>query len=110
MRRRLAPDLIVGPEIADAHADHRAVAGAMAALPHRGERRITYRVWPAAAARGPCRHCVILKGAGLAVKRRIIRSYRTQAGRITDAHSGFIMTHHHLDAFARPRERFAVQA
>jgi len=110
LRRRPSPDLIVSPEVEDAHADHRAVASAIDTLRRHGERRISYHVWPAFAARGPRRHGVILKGAALAAKRRIIRSYRTQAGRITDAPTGFIMTHEHVRAFARPRERFAVRA
>lgn len=110
MGRGPARDLVLGPEASDAHADHRAVAEAIAATRRRGERRITYHVWPAAAARGarPCR--VILSGAALAAKRRIVRSYRTQSGRITDAPTGFVMNHHHLKAFVRPQERFAVQA
>jgi LmbE family N-acetylglucosaminyl deacetylase len=110
MQGRSKPDLVIGPELSDTHADHRAVAAALAALPRRGERRVTYHVWPVNAARGPRPCRVILKGAELAIKRRIIRSYRTQAGRITDAPTGFTMTHRHLAAFARPHECFAVHA
>jgi LmbE family N-acetylglucosaminyl deacetylase len=110
LRARARPQLVIGPELSDAHADHRAVAQALAALPRRGERRATYHVWPADAARGPRPCRVILKGAELAIKRRIIRSYRTQSGRITDAPTGFTLTHRHLAAFARPIECFAVQA
>lgn len=110
MQRRRAPDLLVGPEITDDHVDHRAVAGALAKVRRRGERRITYHVWPADAARGPRPIGLVLKGADLAMKRRIVRSYRTQMGRITDSPTGFTMTHRHLRAFAGSLERFAVAA
>jgi LmbE family N-acetylglucosaminyl deacetylase len=110
LRRGPAPDLIVGPDMSDAHADHRTVAFALASLRRVGERRLAYHVWPAGGAR-VCRPCrVILKGAALAIKRRIVRSYRTQGGSITDSPSGFTLTHRHLRAFAGPAERFAVTA
>jgi LmbE family N-acetylglucosaminyl deacetylase len=109
MRRRRAPQLIVGPMPDDAHGDHRAVALALAALPRRGERRLGYRVWPEGAARS-LGGLVVPLGLRVAAKRRAVRSYRTQAGRITDAVAGFAMTHHHLRAFAAPAERFAVLA
>ncbi len=105
---RRAPDLIVGPEITDAHSDHRAVARAIAGVQRRGERRVTYHVWPVQAARGARRYGMILKHASLAMKRRVVRSYRSQAGLITDSPTGFTMTHRHLKAFAGPAERFAV--
>lgn len=108
IRRRRTPDLIVGPEVTDAHADHRAVARAIAKVRRCGERRITYHIWPIQAARGARPHGLVLKHAGLAIKRRAIRSYRSQAGLITDSPTGFTMTHHHLKAFAGPVERFAV--
>jgi len=102
------PALIVGPEAADAHGDHRAVASALASLPRRGERRIGYHVWPEGAAQGVRPVRITLDGRSLALKRRIVRSYRTQTGIITDAVGGFAMNHRHLRAFVRPTERFAV--
>ena len=44
--------------------------------------------------------------AALHAKRRVVRGYRTQMGRITDAEAGFAMTPRHLNAFVRPAERF----
>lgn len=106
--RRAAPDLIVGPTADDAHADHRAVASALVRLPRRGERRIGYQVWPEGAARSLHDVVVPLDTGARAIKRRVVRSYRTQAGLITDATAGFAMTHRHLRAFVRPTERFRV--
>lgn len=105
---RAAPDLIVGPTAEDAHADHRAVAHALCHLPRRGERRIGYQVWPEGAARALRGLAVPLDAGARATKRRVVRSYRTQAGRIADAEAGFAMTHRHLRAFVRPTERFTV--
>lgn len=101
------PDLIVSPMPDDAHADHRAVAAALATVPRRGEHRLGYRVWPAGAGRSL--HGLILPlGAAIPAKRHAVQSYRTQTGHIHDAVAGFEMTHHHLRAFAGPTERFAV--
>lgn len=110
LRRRRAPDLIVGPVQDDAHEDHRAVADALALLRRRGERRLGYRVWPAAAAPGARGIRVRLVGAAVCAKRRIVRSYRTQTGRITDAAAGFSMTVRELNGFVRPAEHFLVLA
>lgn len=107
VRRRRTPDLVVGPVPDDAHADHRAVADALCRMPRRGERRLGYGVWPAGASRR-LRGLVIPVGPALPIKRRVVRSYRTQAGLITDAEAGFAMTHRHINAFCRPFERFAV--
>jgi LmbE family N-acetylglucosaminyl deacetylase len=109
VRRRRSPQLIVGPMPDDAHGDHRAVAHALAGSPRRGERRLGYRVWPEGAARS-LGGLVVPLGYSIAAKRRAVRSYRTQSGRITDAVAGFAMTHRHLRAFAAPAERFAVLA
>lgn len=109
LRRRRAPDLIVGPMDDDAHPDHRAIGRAIATIPRRGERRLGYRVWPEGTARS-LHGLVVPLGARRIVKRRIVRSYRTQAGLITDAVAGFAMTHRHLRGFAGPAERFAVLA
>jgi LmbE family N-acetylglucosaminyl deacetylase len=103
---RRAAQLIVAPLPGDAHADHRAVADALAALPRRGERRLGYQVWPEGAGRG--RAVVRQDAAAMRIKRRVVRSYRTQGGLINDAQAGFAMTHRHLHAFVRPVERFAL--
>jgi LmbE family N-acetylglucosaminyl deacetylase len=104
--RRQRPDLVVGPVPGDAHADHRAVAAALAALPRRGERRAGYGVWPEGAGR-TLHGCIVpLRQGEVAMKRAAVRRYRTQAGLITDAVAGFAMTHRHLRAFCRPSERF----
>lgn len=118
LRKRLAravlgrgrPQLIVAPLPDDAHHDHRSVASALACLPRRGERRLGYRVWPKCAGRRLHGITVPLDGGAMRLKRRVVRSYRTQAGAITDATAGFTMTHRHLRAFVRPCERFAVIA
>ncbi|MFV0624386.1 PIG-L deacetylase family protein [Sphingomonas sp. ac-8] len=110
LHRMPAPELIVGPVPDDAHGDHRAVAAALRQLPRRGAHRLGYRVWPAEpriAAKGP--H-VRLDGSAMTVKRRVVRSYRTQAGAIADSATGFTMTPRHLRAFVRPDERFVVLA
>ncbi|WP_442680918.1 PIG-L deacetylase family protein [Sphingomonas sp. ASY06-1R] len=102
-----APQLIIGPMPDDAHADHRAVAATLAALPRRGERLAGYRVWPEGAGRTLSGLVVPLSPDEIGMKRAAVRRYRTQAGLITDADAGFAMTHRHLNAFARPAERFA---
>lgn len=109
LRRWPAPDLIIGPVMADAHADHRAVARAIARLPRRGERRLGYHVWPAGAARRRGLR-VPLGVEGMRRKRRVVRGYRTQSGLIADAVAGFTITPAHLRAFAAPCERFEVLA
>lgn len=106
IRRMPSLDLIVGPIADDAHADHRAVA---AALAHRrlAPRRLGYRVWPLG--RAP-RHRLALRldARARVAKRRVVRSYRTQAGAITDSPTGMAMHPHHLRAFAGPVERFRM--
>jgi LmbE family N-acetylglucosaminyl deacetylase len=104
---RRHPDMLVSPTPHDAHADHRAVAEALGALPRRGERRFGYRVWPEGAARALHDLVVPLTASEVQQKRAAIRRYRTQAGLITDAEAGFTMTHRHINAFARATERFA---
>ncbi len=108
LRRGPAPELIVGPVSGDAHGDHRAVARALARLPRRGERRLGYRIWPMQPGHEGCGTACGLDQRSMAAKRRAIRSYRTQTGRITDAEAGFTMTSRHLNAFVRPTERFTV--
>lgn len=102
---RFRPEMIVGPVSDDAHGDHCAVADALRALPRRGEKRLGYQVWPEDQRRiGRCR--VRLDAMAMAGKRRALRSYRTQAGQITDSVAGFTLTPRHLRAFVRPAERF----
>lgn len=110
LRRTAPPDLIVGPISHDAHGDHRAVARALERLPHRGERRLGYQVWPEGARSSANALSLRLDTRTMIAKRRVVRSYRTQAGLITDATAGFAMTHRHLRAFVRPTERFTVLA
>lgn len=110
LRRCVWPDLLVGPIADDAHGDHRAVALAIARVPRAGECRLGYQVWPHGGGRSGARWQVALDGAGLRAKRRVVRSYRTQMGRITDAEAGFAMTARHLRDFVRPAERFTVLA
>ncbi|WP_245858589.1 PIG-L deacetylase family protein [Sphingomonas guangdongensis] len=104
---RSGADVVISPVPHDAHADHRAVAAALAGVRGRGERRMGYSVWPEGAARSLGHLVLPLTSGEVQQKRAAIRRYRTQAGRITDAEAGFAMTHRHLNAFARPTERFA---
>lgn len=108
LRRRHPPDLIVGPVCDDAHADHRAVAGAIARARRRGERRLGYRVWPYRASRSARGLGIALDGRAMCAKRRVVSGYRTQTGKITDARAGFTMTARLLHAFIRPVERFEI--
>jgi LmbE family N-acetylglucosaminyl deacetylase len=110
LRRHPVPDLIVGPVADDAHADHRAVAHALAALPRRGEWRLGYQVWPEGAGRAARAFRVRLGAQALRAKRRTICGYRTQMGMIRDAEAGFAMTARHLRAFVRPAECFRILA
>lgn len=107
MRQMPPPDLIVTPVVDDAHADHRAVAHAVGRV--RARHRLGYRVWPLAPDRA-YRLALRLDLRTRTIKRRALRSYRTQAGLITDSPTGMTMTHHHLRAFAGPAERFRVLA
>lgn len=101
-------DLIVGPDRGDQHADHHAVAQAIALVPRRGERRVSYHVWPEGGGRGARTVRIGLDGTARAMKRRIVRSYRTQSGAISDASTGFTLSRRHLKVFAGPQERFQV--
>lgn len=103
---RSQAELVVAPVAHDAHADHRAVAAALAGVPRRGERRLGYGVWPVGVARALRDVVVPLALHEVQQKRAAIRRHHTQAGQITDAEAGFAMTHRHLAAFARPTERF----
>jgi LmbE family N-acetylglucosaminyl deacetylase len=106
--RRRAPCLVVGPSIGDAHPDHHAVARALWGLRQRGERRLSYHVWPEGAAVNSRSVPEHLGSIMMPAKRRAVLSYRTQTGIIRDAEAGFAMTHRHLRHFVRPRELFTV--
>jgi LmbE family N-acetylglucosaminyl deacetylase len=104
--RRLRPDLVAGPARIDAHADHRAVAEALRRVRLEGAQNLAYRVWPVEEARARGTYSVPLNVCRMAMKRCLIRSYRTQTGLIRDAEAGFAMTSRHLAAFVRPCEEF----
>jgi LmbE family N-acetylglucosaminyl deacetylase len=106
LQRMPSPDLVVGPVRDDAHEDHRAVAEA---LSRRRRGHLAYRVWPSGVRRGGGLR-VPLDARTRTAKRRAVRSYRTQAGWITDSPTGMTITHDHLAAFVRPFEYFEVLA
>ncbi|MET0374392.1 MAG: PIG-L family deacetylase [Rhizorhabdus sp.] len=106
--RRRAPCLVVGPAMGDAHPDHHAVARALWRSRRRGERRLSYHVWPEGAGISTRSVTEHLGSAAMPAKRRAVLSYRTQTGIIRDAEAGFAMTHRHLRHFVRPRELFTV--
>lgn len=106
--RRRPVVLIIGPAIGDAHPDHDAVARALWRLRRRGERRLSYHVWPEGAATGSRGVSEYLGSAAMAAKRCAVLSYRTQTGIIRDAEAGFALTDRHLRHFVRPRELFTV--
>lgn len=105
IRRAPKPVLVVAPALYDDHADHRAVAAAVAGARVAGVRRLAYPVWPAGAGFRGVRGLVLSAQERLA-KRHAVRSYRTQAGRITDDHEGFAMNRAQIAAFSRPVEHF----
>lgn len=111
-RRRIAacvracprPLLVLAPSASDDHPDHRVVAAGVAAIGP-GTRRLAYPVWPAGRLLRGARRLPLSAQERLA-KRHAIRSYRTQAGRITDDETGFAMTRAQIAAFSRPAETF----
>ena len=105
LRRAPKPLLVVAPAASDDHPDHRVVAAAVAAVRLPGIRRLAYPVWPAGMRLRGARHLPLSAQQRLA-KRRAIRSYRTQAGRITDDPTGFAMTPAQVAAFSRSVETF----
>ena len=108
LRRAAKPALVAGPAPTDHHPDHRVVAGAIAAVRIAGVRHLAYPVWPAGARPRGARMLALTAQQRLA-KRHAIRSYRTQAGRITDDPAGFAMTRAQIAAFSRPVESFVEQ-
>lgn len=113
-RRRLAPaiagrgaTLLVSPSQRDDHPDHRTVAACVAALRRPGLRTLAYPVWPAGkkVAGGVA---LYLSAQERLAKRRALRSYRTQTGRISDDPHGFAMTRRQIAAFTGTRELFVA--
>ena len=105
LRRAPGPALIVAPAATDDHADHRVVAAGVRAARLAGARHLAYPVWPAGRGLPGARGLVLTAQERLA-KRHAIRSYRTQAGIITDDPEGFAMTRAQIAAFSRPAETF----
>ncbi len=99
------PALVVAPSKTDHHPDHRVVANSVAVAPVAGARRLSYPVWPAGMRLRSARALYLSSQERLA-KRQVIRSYRTQTGRIIDDPNGFAMTRAQIAAFSRPVEMF----
>ncbi len=97
--------LVVVPAASDDHPDHRTVAACAATLRRPGLRVLAYPVWPAGLRPAGARALVLTAQERLA-KRHAVRSYRTQAGHITDDPGGFSMTRAQIAAFTRPQEVF----
>lgn len=108
IRRAPKPLLVIAPSRSDDHPDHRVVAASVGFRRHACVRRLAYPVWPAGAAIRYAR-VVTLSAQERLAKRRTIRSYRTQAGRIADDPTGFTMTRAEIAAFSRPVETFVGQ-
>jgi len=100
------PLLALAPLPSDAHPDHRIVAAGVGHRP--GVRWWRYPVWPAGKRWRGARTQPLTAQERLA-KRHAIRSYRTQAGRITDDPNGFTMSRQQIAAFSRPQEVFVVK-
>ncbi len=105
VRRLPAPVLALSPLPTDAHPDHRVVAAGARRLP--GVSWWRYPVWPAGQ-RWPGARALPLTVQERLAKRHAIRSYRTQAGRITDDPNGFAMSRQQIAAFSRPQEVFVA--
>ncbi|TPG43294.1 PIG-L family deacetylase [Sphingomonas koreensis] len=105
VRRAPKPLLVVAPGSGDNHPDHRVVAACVASARVNGVRALAYPVWPAGKAVRRSRTLTLSTQERFA-KRRAIRSYRTQAGRIIDDPEGFAMTSGQIAAFSRPTEHF----
>ena len=99
------PLLLLAPSQGDDHRDHRVTAAGAADAGSAGVCRLAYPVWPAGVRLVGARTLALNTQERLA-KRRAIRSYRTQAGRITDDPGGFAMTRAQIAAFSGPFETF----
>ncbi|MEH3039117.1 MAG: PIG-L family deacetylase [Sphingomonas paucimobilis] len=105
VRRLPAPVLALSPLLSDAHPDHRVVAAE--ARRRAGICWWRYPVWPAGLRWRGARALPLTAQERLA-KRHAIRSYLTQAGRITDDPNGFAMSRQQIAAFSRPQEVFVM--
>lgn len=105
VRKLPTPVLALAPLSNDAHPDHRVVAAGAVARP--GLCWWRYPVWPAGQRWRGSRVLPLTAQERLA-KRHAIRSYRTQAGWITDDPTGFAMTRQQIAAFSGPQEVFVV--
>lgn len=105
VRRLPTPLLALAPLENDAHPDHRVVAAG--ALRSPGVSWWRYPVWPAGQRWRSSRTLPLTAQERLA-KRQAIRSYRTQAGWITDDPDGFAMSRQQVAAFSRAQEIFVL--
>lgn len=105
LRRGGGPDLVVGPDAGDDHADHRAVAAALALAAPSRTRRLAYPVWPAGAPASRQAFRLPL-GAPAMAKRAALRLHRSQAGLVADDPDGFRLSPAQVAAFTRPSETF----
>lgn len=105
VRRLPTPLLALSPLLSDAHPDHRVVAAGVRRRP--GVSWWRYPVWPAGQRWRGARSLPLSAQERLA-KRHAIRSYRTQAGRITDDPNGFAMTRQQIATFSGPQEIFVT--
>lgn len=97
--------LVLSPSRDDDHVDHRTVAACVEALRRPGVRMLAYPVWPAGRTVAGA-DALFLTAQERLAKRRAVRSYRTQTGRITDDPACFTMTREQIAAFTGPREVF----
>ena len=109
LARRPRPDLIVTPSRHDNHADHRAVARAVARAWPASIARLSYLVWPRQTPHRPRPAGRLWRrplGARAAMKQAALRRYRTQIDAIDDDPDGFTITPALLARFGRPVEVF----
>ncbi len=114
VRRRLSnrrtPDVIICPAADDDHPDHREATRLADLAFTPSIPRLHYGVWSGPRTASPGRR----SGTGLSLrlgasawrKRRVLQSYATQTGAITDDPSGFVLTDKLIRQFAGPAERF----
>ena len=103
VRRVRHLDLIVAPSDADAHPDHRVVAGSVR---RRDVRHLRYVVWSDRnrLAAGATRTLPL--GPAALAKRSAVLGYRTQMGAITDDPEGFTISRREFAAFTRAAETY----
>ena len=97
-------DLLVVPDLSDAHPDHQAVGRVLQR--YAGARSIwTYKVWPPSSTPSDDLICLEI-GSIRDLKRQALRTYETQTGMITDDPQGFAIAPELFDAFTGPVEYF----